>query len=55
MDPNGQVMVRAGKEDAEIIYAELEHDEIGESSAKRHFLKDKRPYFYSNFTVTPMF
>ncbi len=55
VDPDGQVMARAGEEDDEIIYAELDPDKIDESSAKRHFLRDRRPYFYSNFTVTPMF
>jgi N-carbamoylputrescine amidase len=52
VDPDGQVLAKAGEDDDEIIYAELNSEKIEESSARRHFLEDRRPYFYHNFTMT---
>lgn len=46
VDPDGQVLAKAGEEDDEIIYAEINREKIEESSAKQHFLKDRRPDFY---------
>ncbi len=51
VDPDGQVLAKAGEDEDEILYAELDPKKIEESSAKRHFLKDRRPYFYHNFTT----
>lgn len=49
VDPDGQILTKAGEEDDEIIYAEIKPEKIEESSAKQHFLKDRRPDFYRNF------
>jgi len=51
VDPDGQVIAKGGEEGDEIIYAKLDREKIEKSSAKRHFLKDRRPYFYHNFTT----
>ena len=52
VDPDGQMLAKAGQEEDEIIYAELNSEKIEESSARKHFLEDRRPYFYHNFTTT---
>lgn len=49
VDPDGQVLAKAGEEDDEIIYVELNQEKIEKSSAKQNFLKDRRPDFYRNF------
>jgi N-carbamoylputrescine amidase len=52
VDPAGQILAKAGEEGDEIIYAELNPEKIERSSARQHFLEDRRPYFYHNFTTT---
>ncbi|MBS3813337.1 carbon-nitrogen hydrolase family protein [Candidatus Bipolaricaulota bacterium] len=55
VDPDGQVVVRADEEEDEILYAELDPQKIDNSHARRHFLEDRRPYFYSNFITDDIF
>lgn len=48
-DPNGQVVARAGSEGDEILYCEIDFDQIETSSAKRLFYPDRRPNLYSHW------
>jgi len=47
-DPNGQVLARAGTDD-EILYCEVDFDQIESSNAKRLFYPDRRPNLYSKW------
>ncbi|MFW6104934.1 MAG: carbon-nitrogen hydrolase family protein [Candidatus Bipolaricaulota bacterium] len=49
VDPDGQIMSKARKKEDEILYAKLDPRKIEQSSAKQHFLKDRRPSYYRNF------
>jgi len=51
VDPDGQIVSKAGKEEDEILYANLDPQKIERSSAKQHFLKDRRPDYYKIFNL----
>jgi predicted amidohydrolase len=46
-NPAGEVIARAGKGTEEILYADLNLDEIEKSNAKKLFLRDRRPELYA--------
>ncbi len=48
-DPAGRVLERAGKGTEEILLCDLELDEVGDSHARRLFLRDRRPELYSGW------
>lgn len=48
-NPTGRVLARAGKGTEEILYAELDLDEVKESHAKQLFLRDRRPELYGDW------
>ncbi len=45
-DPEGNVISKAGEGTEEILYCDVDLNKINESSAKRLFLKDRRPQLY---------
>jgi N-carbamoylputrescine amidase len=47
--PHGEIIARAPQGKDHILYADCDFKEIGRSSAKRHFLPDRRPEFYRAF------
>jgi N-carbamoylputrescine amidase len=48
-NPEGNVIARAGKLAEEILYAELDLDEVKKSHAHKLFLADRRPDIYKNW------
>ena len=48
-DPAGRVLARAGKGTEEILFCDLELDEVDGSHARRLFLRDRRPELYSGW------
>ncbi|MBS3826006.1 carbon-nitrogen hydrolase family protein [Candidatus Bipolaricaulota bacterium] len=51
VDPDGQIVSKAGETEDEILYAKLDPGKIEQSSAKQHFLKDRRSGYYRNFDL----
>ena len=52
VDPDGRVIARAGAGSDAILYAECDLSKTAQSFARRHFLKDRRPEFYSHLKLT---
>ncbi len=48
-DPEGKVLARAGLGTEEILYADLDLAKVKESTARRLFLRDRRPELYSDW------
>ena len=48
-DPAGRVLARAGKGTEEILFCDLELEEVADSHARRLFLRDRRPELYSGW------
>jgi len=48
-DPAGRVLARAGKGTEEILFCDLELEEVDGSHARRLFLRDRRPELYSGW------
>jgi predicted amidohydrolase len=48
-NPYGEVIARAGKVSDEILYCDIDLDEIEHSHAKRLFLRDRRPDLYADW------
>ncbi len=48
-DPAGRVLARAGKGSEEILFCDLELEEVDGSHARRLFLRDRRPELYSGW------
>jgi N-carbamoylputrescine amidase len=46
VDPDGRMIARAPKDRDSILYADCDLTRLAHSSAKRHFLQDRRPEFY---------
>ena len=51
VNPQGKVIAQAPAAKDWILYAECDLEQIPESHAKRHFLGDRRPEFYSSFDL----
>ncbi|MFH2001485.1 MAG: carbon-nitrogen hydrolase family protein [Planctomycetota bacterium] len=45
-DPEGQVMARAPRGEDFILYSDVDLEHAAQATAKRHFLKDRRPDLY---------
>ena len=48
-DPEGNVICRAGRGVEEILYCDVDLKQIHRSSAKKLFLKDRRPDLYNDW------
>jgi len=48
-DPNGVVIARAGQSRDEILYAEIDYDEIANCHAHKLFLQHRRPALYADW------
>ncbi len=48
-NPSGEVIARAGSGNEEILYADLDLQEVERSHAKRLFLRDRRPELYAKW------
>ena len=48
-DPYGNIISKAGKGTEEILYCDVELNNINKSSAKRLFLRDRRPELYNEW------
>jgi N-carbamoylputrescine amidase len=51
-DPAGRVLARAGRGTDEILIADVEHDEVARSHARRLFMRDRRPELYAEWLGT---
>jgi N-carbamoylputrescine amidase len=47
VDPFGQMIVQAKKEQEDILLAEIDLSQLSDSPAQKYFLKDRRPEIYS--------
>ena len=52
VDPDGRVIAQAEAGQDAILYAECDLSKTAQSFARRHFLKDRRPDFYSRLELT---
>ena len=50
-DPFGNIISKAGEETEEILYCDVELNDINKSSAKTLFLKDRRPELYGKWLL----
>jgi predicted amidohydrolase len=48
-DPNGNVIARAGKRTEEILFCDIDLEEIQRSHARRLFFRDRRPELYNSW------
>ncbi len=48
-DPEGRVIAKAGQQTEEILYCDINTDQIAESHAKRLFFRDRRPELYASW------
>lgn len=48
-NPAGEVLARAGQGTEEILYADINLDEVNNSAAQKLFLRDRRPELYSDW------
>ena len=48
-DPDGRVIARAGQGTDEVLYADVDLSKVGESHARRLFLRDRRPELYGEW------
>jgi len=48
-DPAGNVIAKAGKGTEEILYCDIDLEQIIKSHAKKLFLKDRRPELYADW------
>ena len=48
-DPAGNVIARAGVGTEEILFADLDLQQVGQSHARKLFLRDRRPELYSDW------
>jgi predicted amidohydrolase len=51
VNPQGEVIAQAPAGKDYILFAECDLEQIPQSQAKRHFLRDRRPEFYSAFDL----
>lgn len=49
VDPEGRLLVQAPQGQDCILYADIDLKKVAESTAKRFFLRDRRPDFYADF------
>lgn len=49
VDPHGEILCQASRDEDQILYADCDLGEIEKSNAKRHFLPDRRPDYYHRF------
>jgi N-carbamoylputrescine amidase len=47
--PDGKVLARAAPSEEQILQVDIDLDEVGESHARRLFLKDRRPELYAEW------
>jgi len=48
-DANGEVIARGAKSQDEIVYAEIDYTKLDETSARRLFMKHRRPELYASW------
>ncbi|MFC2082208.1 nitrilase-related carbon-nitrogen hydrolase [Bacteroidota bacterium] len=48
-DPDGKVIARAGEGTEEILYCDVDLDEVKKSHAKKLFMRDRRPELYKDW------
>jgi N-carbamoylputrescine amidase len=48
-DPAGRVIARAGRDTEEIVYSDLDLGMVGDSHARRLFMRDRRPELYGEW------
>ncbi len=48
-NPAGEVLARAGQGTEEILYCDLNLDEVAQSNGRRLFLRDRRPVLYKDW------
>ena len=48
-NPAGEVLARAGQGTGEILYCDLDLDEVTQSNGRRLFLRDRRPELYKDW------
>jgi N-carbamoylputrescine amidase len=48
-DPAGEVIAKAGEGTEEILYCDVDLDEVQQSHAKKLFLRDRRPELYADW------
>jgi predicted amidohydrolase len=48
-DANGEVIARGAKSQDEIVYAEIDYAQLGETSARRLFMQHRRPELYKDW------
>jgi beta-ureidopropionase len=51
VDPDGRVIARAPKDRDSILYADCDLTRLARSSARKHFLRDRRPEFYKSMRL----
>lgn len=51
--PDGEVLARAGTGTDEILYCELDLDQVARSNARRLFMRDRRPELYAGWIDKP--
>ncbi|MFC1726054.1 nitrilase-related carbon-nitrogen hydrolase [candidate division KSB1 bacterium] len=49
--PDGRIIKQAKALEDEILYAEIDLDEVGNSNARKYYLKDRRPELYSDWLI----
>ena len=49
--PDGRIVAQVGAGTDEILYAEIDLEEVGNSHARKHFLADRRPELYAEWLV----
>jgi len=52
VNPNGDVIARAPKEEDSILYAQCDLGEVHRCTARKYFLLDRRPEYYQRFKIT---
>lgn len=50
VDPDGFVLAQAPQGEDHILYADIDLSKVATSTARRFFIKDRRPDFYSKFS-----
>jgi len=52
VNPDGDVIARAPKEEDSILYAQCDLGEVHRCTARKYFLLDRRPEYYQRFKIT---